>query len=139
MFCGVTTGAAKAADEPPLDSEGRMAWRYVATSRMLETATSGECRPLARSPHSASKDIEVVLAIVPPEGSSWLKEHLSEILPAIDVGNAKEVELFLAGTAPEARDFRCGLLFGMASVVYYQARKEWAVKHGLPLSSWQQP
>ena len=120
---------------------GTLSRLVVQSGYFLEMLSTGECGQFAQKKHDADKDLADVMKEIPSE---WLNKGVNvraEIGSRAKEQGARDLKNFdnhikKSGTGLE---LRCGILLGIGSTTYFQARKEWANFLKLPPPEWLQP
>lgn len=128
----------------PTYQYGDLIGRLIQAGHFLEILTTGECKQFARSPHYVTSDTREIARNIPstllPPNVSFEVAARKSILTRREYAQREIAELTevldVNKTAPE---LRCGILLGIASAAYYQARYSWAEYHRLEKPVWQQP
>lgn len=123
---------------------GGIVARFLQSSYSLEILTNRDCSKYAQRQHSAKEDYVDVLTRIPPllkmEPANFkrdMEEAASERRKYAEAEVAKLGRTIRETGAKE--EFRCGMLLGMASMTYLQARAVWAGFNNLEMPMWQQP
>ena len=114
--------------------------RLMRTSYFLEAVTSGACASLALRRHEPAADLENVLANVPIEIRSALTQDASMLASTKDLA-VREVSEMRAkmGINTRSNELRCGILFGVGSAAYHQAKASWAELTNQEKPTWERP
>lgn len=130
-------------EQEPLNSRlvGELAMRLIQTGYFLELLPSGPCRQYSLRTHHANEDTSFVISTLPERLKSDPK-----IASAIATNGdrlkgyaQREISELNEQLTKGSDDFRCGLLLGIGSVTYYQARRDWANYLRLEKPVWVQP
>jgi hypothetical protein len=122
---------------------GLMAKRVVQTGHFLEVLTTGECKQYALEAHMAAEDLSHVMKTLPRElkelkemkGFSQELDRRAREQAVRDI-NTYSREMTTNGTSAVVK---CGILFGIGSTTYYQAKQDWNTYLGLQATTWKQP
>ncbi len=146
LLAGVAVAAAPEGPnkEDPNYQFGELAGNLMQAGHFLEIVTNRECKKFSRSLHSAASDLKEIALNVPSTmlpPNVRFEDAIREVnvtrrgYAEREIGELKN-KLTANGTAPE---LECGILLGIASVAYYQARAILADYHKLERPVWQQP
>lgn len=120
---------------------GELAMRLIQTGYFLELLSSGSCRPYSLRPHPAKEDTSFVISTLPER----LKND-QKVVNAIATDGERlkgyaqrEISELNLQLTKGSEELRCGLLLGIGSVTYYQARRDWANYLQLEKPAWVQP
>ena len=124
---------------------GSISARFLQTSYALEILTTGECAKYAVRPHSASRDYDEVITVVsnlmrisPSKFDKSLRADANERRRYAETELATLSRQIVEGGSASL-DFRCGMLLGMASMTYLDARAVWAGFNKLEMPRWTRP
>lgn len=106
---------------------GELAMRLVQTGYFLELLSSGSCRPYSLRTHLAKEDTSFVISTLPDR----LKSDQRVVNAVASDGERlkgyaqREISELNVQLKKGSEELHCGLLLGIGSVTYYQARRDW--------------
>lgn len=106
---------------------GELARRVIQTGYFLEILTSQMCRAYVREPHSAAADVSFVVDTLPDEikRQKGVVETITEHNEEVKSYAQREISEASRNLSKSTEALRCGYLLGVASVTYYQAKRDW--------------
>lgn len=119
---------------------GQLVGRVVQTGYTLEILTNEQCTAFAERKHFAADDIAKVVAQLPGELRRD-RAALDGLFQVSKENAVKEIAQWneMLDTNRASAEFRCGVLLGITSTTYYQARRDWAQFYGADVVPYKLP